>query len=172
MSYTKAIVIQYQRTVNIGVADEKIPNSGFLSDLDLNSINEIIIELNEVISNPNGALIWGQEQIMIDSGQINSKCVDQINNTILPDIPTISFLNLMIENKKFKEQYQNSINLKNIIEQAFTNIKSNPNNYKRWSNSNSDFSTTINNVFISLVLKPKDFNLSKSEYVNQLRINF
>jgi hypothetical protein len=172
MSYTKAIVIQHGRTINMEVADTEIPNSGYLSDLDLHSINQIVTDLDEVINNPNGALIWGQMQIMIDSDPINSKCVDEMNNEILPDISTISFLNLMIENKSFKEHYQNNNNLKNIIGQAFTAIKANPNNFRRWSTSNEDFSITLNEIFVSLVLAPEDFNLSETEYVNQLKTNF
>jgi hypothetical protein len=172
MSYTKAIAIQHGGTINMGVADTEILNSEYLSDFDLHSINQIVTDLDEVINNPNGALIWGQMQIMIDSDPINSKCADQMSNEILPDVLTISFLNLMMENKKFKEHYQNHTNLKDIIGQAFTTIKANPNNFKRWPTSNIVFSITLNEIFVSLVLVPEDFNLTETEYVNQLKTNF
>jgi len=172
MSYSKAIVVQYRRDINLEVADSAIPNSSYLSDFDLSSINEIIDELNEIINNPNGALIWGQEQIMIDSDPMNSKCTDEINGKNLSNVLTSSLLNLMIEIKNFKVQYQNSNNLKSIIGQAFEIIKSNPNNYKRWPTSDTDFSTTLNNIYISLVLTHDDLNLSKDEYINQLKTDF
>jgi len=78
----------------------------------------------------------------------------------------------MSEIKSFKEYYQIPANIKNIIGQAFEVIKSNPQSYKRWPNSNVDFCTTIKNIFISLVLTSHDLNLSKSEYLNQLKTNF
>ncbi|KRD06316.1 hypothetical protein ASE21_19285 [Flavobacterium sp. Root901] len=172
MSYSKAIVVQYRRNINIGVVDTTISNSHSLSDLDLGSINQIIGTLTEVISNPNGAFIWGSEQIVIDSDSINSKITDEINGVTLSNTSTISLLNLMVEIKNFKEQYQIPSNLKNIIGQAFETIKSNPHNYKRWPTSDTDFSTTIDNVYVSLVLTSDDLNLPKNEYLNQLKTNF
>lgn len=172
MSYLKGLVVDKYKSVDLGVVDTTISNSSHLSDFDLDSISKIVLDLNNVISNPNGALLWGQEQIMIDSDPINSKCEDEMNGEILPDVQTSSLLNLMIEIKNFKAQYQNPTNLRNIVGQAFTNIKSNPNNYKRFPNSDFYFATTINAIYITLVLEPEDLNLTEREYVNQLNTNF
>jgi len=173
MSYLKFISIQSKlgeyRAVYLSVTDSSIQNSGYLNDLSLNSINRNIIDLNLVINTPNGALLWGQEQISIDSDSLLSKCFDETKDKTLPDVYTQDLLNLMIEIKNFKTQYnENPTILKSIIGQAFSSIKSNPNNYQKNPNSNIRFAITIDNIYLTLVLEPGDFNMSESEYLIQL----
>jgi hypothetical protein len=176
MSYLNFISTQGKlgqfRTVSASVYDSSIQNSEYLNDFSLNSINKIIIDLNNVINSPNGALLWGHEQMSIDSNPLLSKCFDETRNKSLPDVPTQNLLNLMIQIKKFKTQYhQNSENLKNIIKQAFSSIKSNPNNYKKYPNSDIRFAITIDNIYLTLVLEPNDLNLTDDDFLSQLDID-
>lgn len=176
MSYLKFISTQSKlgqnRTITTSLSDPSIQNSEYLNDISLNSINRIIIDLNRIINTPNGALLWGQERISIDSDSILSKCFDEIENKPLPDVPTQYLLNLMTQIKNFKTHYyENPTDLKNIIGKAFSLIKSNPNNYKRYPNSNIRFAITIDDIYISLVLEPNDFNLSESDFLSQLDTN-
>lgn len=175
MSYLKSISIQNKlgnyRTVYASLTDSTIQNSGYLNDFSLNSIKKIIIDLNSLINTPNGALLWGQEQISIDSDPLLSKCFDEMQGKALPDVSTQDLLNLMTEIKNFKTQYlENPIMIKSIIAQAFSSIKSNPNNYQKHPNSNLRFAITIDGIYITLVLEPSDFNMTESEYLIQLDI--
>lgn len=161
-----------KRSVNLGVDYNEILNSEYLSDFDLDSIIDIITELTQVVNGSLDSMYWGQEQIMIGSEQVNSDCFDDMNNENLGSVSTQALLNLMIEIRDFKQFYQNPNNLKNIVGQAFNTIKSNPNNYKRFPNSDFHFIVTINDIYITLILDPEDFNLSQNEYTNQLQTIF
>lgn len=172
MAYSKGIAVQYRRGVNIGIFDDEISNSSYLSDFDLSSINELITELTELVESEDGGMIWGQEQIMIDSSPEISFCKDEMHRENLGKVPTRSLLNLMIEIQKLKTEYQNPDNLKKKIGEAFAIIKSDPDNHKRWLESNIDFMVIINDIYISLVLMPKDFELTVEEYTNQLKFAF
>lgn len=171
MSYLKGILVTKYKRVNIGVSDTTIPNSGDLSKLDLDSINKSIDDLNYILTKPTGVITWGVDQFMVDSDPEGSLCKDE-NDNELADIPNSTMLNLLTEIKNFKEQYQNSGTLKNIVGQAFNIIKSDPNNHKRFPNSDFHFATTIDNIYITLILEQNDLNLTGSEYVTQLDTNF
>ena len=80
-------------------------------------------------------------------------------------------LNLMIQIRDFKQEYQQENNLKNIIGQAFNQIKSNPQSYKKWSHL-IYYEVLVNNITVTLQLEPEDFNLSSIDYVNQINLNF
>lgn len=161
-----------KRSVNLGVDYNEILNSEYLSDFSLDSIIKIITELTQVVNGTLDSMYWGQEQIMIDSEQVNSDCFDDTNNENLGSVSTQALLNLMIEIRDFKQHYQNSNNLKNLVGQAFNAIKSDPNNYKRFPNSDFHFIVIINDIYITLILNPEDFNLSQNEYTNQLQTIF
>lgn len=135
-------------------------------------MNELVAQLSELVDSDGGGMIWGQKQIMIDSSPEISFCEDEMDREPLPDVSTRSLLNLMIEIQKMKTEYQNPDNLRKIIGQIFTIVKSDPGNYKRWSESDTDFEVTIDDIFITLVLMPEDFDLTLEEYVNQLQNTF
>lgn len=172
MAYSKGIAVQYRRDVNIGVVDDEIPNSSYLSDFNLSSVNKIVSQLKELVKSDGGGFIWGQDCIMIDSTPEISYCENDLDKKNLPDIPTISLLNLMIEIQKLKTEYQNPDKLKKIIKEAFAIVKLYPDNYRRWKESDTCFAVSIDNIYITLVLLPEDFNLTIEEYVNQLHTNF
>ena len=171
MSYKKTIIVQSRRDVDMGIIDDQLQNSGYLSNFNLRSINKIISDINDVINGLKEEIYWGQNEIMIITDKDFSTCTYE-NGEQSPDLPTSTILNLMSEIKIFKEHFQNPINLKNIIDQAFTIIKSNPNAHKRWTTSDTVFSIVIREVSISLVLSPTDLELSNNEYLNQLHTNF
>jgi hypothetical protein len=176
MSNTKIINVYsnkniINREVEIIIANQTIKNSSYLSDLNLDSINKSITDLNYIITQKNGIITWGVEQFMVDSDSERSLCKDE-NNTELADIPNNIMINLLTEIKSFKEQYQNAVNLKRIVGQGFNAIKVNSINYKRYPNSDFHFAITINDIFITLVLEPNDFNLTENIYLSQLNINF
>ena len=177
MSNTKIINIYpikntQNRDVELIIANSIIKNSSNLSDFDLDSIIKIITELTQVVNGTLDSMYWGQEQIMIDSEKVNSVCFYDTNNENLGSVSTQALLKLMIEIRDFKQHYQNSNNLKNVVGQAFNAIKSDPNNYKRFPNSDFHFIVTINDIYITLILNPEDFNLSQNEYTNQLQTIF
>lgn len=158
------------RNVILDLGYGEIKNSGFLSDFDLDSIVEIIEELTKVINGTLDGYSWGQDQIMIDSEKVSSYCFNELDNIALPDVPTQDLLNLMIEVKNFKTEYENPVVLNNIISQAFNQIKSNPQSYKKWSHL-IYYEVIINNITVALQLELEDFNLSASQFVNQLKID-
>ncbi|MBS7253507.1 hypothetical protein [Flavobacterium branchiicola] len=171
MSYLKGLVIDKYKSVDLGIDDTTISNSGYLSDLSLDSINKAITNLNYIITQTTGVITWGVDRFMVDSDPEGSLCKDE-NDIELADVPNSVMINLLLEIKNFKTQYQNTTNLKNIVGQAFTIIKSNPNAYKRFPNSDFHFATTINDVYITLILEQNDLNLTESLYINQLNTNF
>lgn len=174
MSYLKSIIVQsssLDRAVSVGVYDSNIPESGSLSELTLYNINEALNELNFIIAQTDGAVVWGVEQFQVESEPALSVCRDY-DEEVIAEVPTVSLKNLMLEVKSFKEYCQQSDNYKTILGQAFSTIKSNPSQYKRWAESDVDFGITINNVFIGLVLESSDFNLTETQFINQLNANF
>lgn len=177
MTTSKGILVlkkhpNHDREVRIDLGSNEILNSGFLSDFDLDSIIDIIAELTQVVNGTLDSMYWGQEQIMIGSEQLTSDCFDEMNNENLGSVSTQELLNLMIQIRDFKQLYQNPYNLKNLVGQAFNTIKSSPNNYKTAPHSDFYYSITISDIYISLVLESGDFNLSESDYTNQLQTNF
>ncbi len=173
----KQIIVYYKRQNNtkrnvlVGVSSSLIKNSGNLSDFSLSSVNEVILELTKVVNGTLEDFYWGQLPIMIESTQQNSECYDEINNEYLGNVKTQDLLNLMIQIRDFKQEYQQEINLKNIIGQAFNQIKSNPQSYKKWSHL-IYYEMLVNNITVTLQLEPEDFNLSSNDYVNQINLNF
>jgi hypothetical protein len=176
MSFIKIINVytnnNLNRRVDIIIGTPNLENCGHLSDFSLDSIEEIIEELTKVINGTLENFYWGQEQIMIESYQNSSMCYNEMEQKSLPNVSTIDLLNLMNQIKTFKEQYENPINLKSIVGQAFNTIKGNPNNYKKYNNSIYHFTILLEDISITLVLEPNDFNLSNIEYINQLQTNF
>lgn len=173
----KQIIVYYKRQNNtkrnvlVGVSSSLIKNSGNLSDFSLSSVNEVILELTKVVNGTLEDFYWGQLPIMIESTQQNSECYDEINNEYLGNVKTQDLLNLMIQIRDFKQEYQQEINLKNIIGQAFNQIKSNPQSYKKRSHL-IYYEMLVNNITVTLQLEPEDFNLSSNDYVNQINLNF
>jgi hypothetical protein len=175
MAYYKGIVVTIRHGVNprraiLNLGDSDIPNSVFLSYLNLNEVQSRIDELTEVIANPNGGLYWGQPQITISSDPEMSDCFNEMDQVPLPSVPTQDLLNLMVEIKNFKQVYEDPDHLNDIVGQAFTAIKSNPNSHKKYPNSDDFFQAIINGMEIILTLAPGDFNLTESEYVSQLKV--
>jgi hypothetical protein len=174
MSYLKSIIVQssfLDRAVSVGVHDSNIPESGNLSELTLPYIDEAISKLNFILGRPTGTVRWGVEQFTVESDSSISGCEDLDGNEIA-EVSTLSLKNLMLEVKSLKEYCHQADNYKTIIAQAFSAIKINPSQYKRWSESDVDFGITINNVFVSLVLESSDFTLTETAFINQLNVNF
>lgn len=172
MSYTKSIIVQglrIDRSVSTEVSLSNIPDTGYLSSLDINTIESIISDLNWIITQSTGVITWGVENFMVDSDSQGSLCRD-LDDVEIADIPTNTIRDLMIEVKNFKQQYQNTINLKNIIVQAFDSIKSNRNQYKRWTSSNLHYMININGINVFMTLESNDFNLSSNQYADQIHL--
>ena len=94
---------------------------------------------------------------------------DKVEKT---QVSTISLRNFLIELKNFKEQCQSGDYYKTIIGEAFTAVKADPSQYKRWATSDLDYLITLNNITINLVLEANDFNLSTGQYIAQLERYF
>lgn len=178
MSYLKGIAVgkkrpDNKRSIYIGVDDTSIPDGHHLSELDIDSVIEIIADLNNLINsnNPSDYLDWGVDLFLVSSYPTISTCVNDLQGVDLGSFPTTSLLNLMIQIKQFKETYQIVSNLNAIVGDAFTSIKNNPQNYIRYEDTNF-YWIDINDVKITLTLLPDDFNLSETQYVSQLEPNF
>ena len=168
MAYIKFIAIHHY-DVSVGVVDTEISNSTYLSEFDIDSYEELICALKEVINNENEGMLWGQDKIMIDSRPEISYCFNEIEQEKLPDVFTQDLLNLILQIRGFKELYSNPENLKKIVGQAFTMIKSNTAAYKLFTNSTAHFRITIDGVQITLTLLPEAFDLTESEYTEKIK---
>lgn len=173
----KSIIIlnlsSFKRAVLIGGGLIDHSATGHLSDLDLDSIIKIIDKLTLLVNstNPNDYYYWGVDLCMIMSTKSISECRDEMNDEDYNDIPTQTLLDLMIELRNHKQQYQNINNLNTIIGQAFTQIKNNPLGTKKWAHG-TYYEVEINGVFVSLNLSDDDLNLDVNVYVSQLDTSF
>ncbi|WP_026715316.1 hypothetical protein [Flavobacterium daejeonense] len=175
MSYPKFIAVrrktQTYRYVEVGVYDSSIPESGNLSELTLYYIDDAINQLNFILTQPDDAVLWGVEQFHVESEPIMSVCLD-FNEEVIAEVSTVDLKNLMLEVKNFKEYCQQSDNYKTIIGQAFSAIKSNPSQYRRWPESDLHYITNINDVSVSIAIEPSDLDLTTEAFINQLNIIF
>ncbi|WPO81237.1 hypothetical protein SD427_10735 [Chryseobacterium sp. JJR-5R] len=123
--------------------------------------------MNAVIAGQSDYLDWGTDSLYVSSETALSQYVryDKVEKN---QVSTLSLRNFLIELKNFKEQCQAGDYYKTIIGQAFTAVKANPSQYKRWPTSDLDYLITLNNITIALVLEANDFSLSTGQYLAQL----
>ncbi len=169
--YLLATAYRTNRDVTAGVSASEMEQASDLSDMSLSEITEVLTELNAVISGQSDYLDWGTDLLYVSSEAALSWYVryDKVEKT---QVSTISLRNFLTELKNFKEQCQAGDYYKTIIGQAFTAVKANPSQYKRWATSDLDYLITLNNITIMLVLEANDFNLSTGQYVAQLKRYF
>lgn len=169
--YLSSSNFKFHRSVRVSVHSFGLEDAVELSDINLDYIPEIITELNEVIAGQLSDLSWGTQFFCVSS-EGNMSWYGDYEKVERYQASTISFRDYLIELKNFKEQCATVDYYKSIIGQAFTAIKANPTQYKRWPTSNIDYLITLNNITFSLVLQPDDFNLTESQYVAQLKRDF
>lgn len=159
------------RWVTVGVGTPEMEQASDLSDMGLSEITNTLTELNAVIAGQLDYLDWGTDLFYVCS-EANISNYGRYDKTERPQVPTIGLRNFLIELKKFKEQCQARDYYKVIIGEAFTAVKANPSQYKRWATSDLDYLITLNNITITLVLEPDDFDLSVDQYITQLTRSF
>lgn len=161
------------RDLSIGGGLSTYPQTGHLSDLDLDSIIKIIDKLTLLVNstNPNDYYYWGVDLCMIMSTKSISECRDEMNDEDYNDIPTQTLLDFMIELRNHKQQYQNVSNLNNIVGQAFSQIKNNPTGTRKWTHG-TYFEVEINGIIVSLNLNDEDLSLDVKDYLSDLNTNF
>jgi hypothetical protein len=174
----KSIVVlkkytNHQREVRLSFVNSLMPESGHLSDLELDSINVIIDKLALLVNsnNPSDYYEWGVDLYSVLSLKTVSHCRDDVMNEEYDDIPTQTLLDFMIELRNHKQQYQNISNLNSIVGQAFTQIKNNPSGTKKWAHG-TYYELEISGIIVSLNLSEEDLNLNVSTYLNQIDANF
>jgi hypothetical protein len=159
------------RAVMIGVSTSDLDQASALSDMSLSHITETLGELNTVIAGQLDYLDWGTELFYVSSNATISRYGD-FDKVERYEVPTSGLRDFLIELKKFKEQCRAGDYYETIIGQAFTAINANPLQYKRWPTSDIYYLITLNNITVTLVLEPNDFNLTESQYVAQLKSEF
>ncbi len=175
---TKKILVlskhaNHNREIRFFVFDSANLESSDLSELKIDAITDIINNLKLLCnsSSSNAYYEWGVDLYSVFSTPDISSCTNEIEGTTLPDVLTSSLLALMIEIKKFKQQYQDIVNLQNILSQAFTLIKANPSQY-RSAPDGYYYQAYIDEVLVSLNLNSDDLNLTVEVFFNQLETNF
>ena len=169
--YLSATAYRTNRGVGAAVGTSEMEQATYLSDMGLNEITDTLTELNAVIAGQLDYLDWGTDLFYVSSEATVSN-YGRYDKAERPEVPTIGLRNFLIELKSFKEQCQTGDHYKTIIGQAFTAIKANPSQYKRWATSDLHYLITLNNITITLALKPDDFDLSIGQYVTQLKRYF
>jgi len=159
------------RAVMIGVSTSDLNQASALSDMNLSHITETLGELNAVIAGQLDYLNWGTDLFYVSSDTTISRYGD-FDKVERYEVSTLGLRDFLIELKNFKEQCYAGDYYKTIIGQAFTAIKANPLQYKRWPTSDIYYLITLNNITFTLVLEPNDFNLTESQYVAQLKSEF
>lgn len=169
--YLSATTYKSNRGVTAAVGTSEMEQATYLSDMNLGEITETLTDLNAVIAGQLDYLDWGTDLLYVSSEATVSKygLYDKVERT---QVSTLSLRNFLIELKNFKEQCQAGDYYKTIIGQAFTAVKANPSQYKRWPTSDLHYLITLNNITITLVLKANDFNLSVGQYIAQLKRYF
>ncbi|SHF45485.1 hypothetical protein SAMN05443633_104280 [Chryseobacterium arachidis] len=169
--YLSATAYIKNRWVMVGVGTPEMEQASDLSDMGLSEITNTLAELNAVIEGQLDYLDWGTDLFYVSSEATVSN-YGRYDKAERPQVPTIGLRNFLIELKKFKEQCLTKDYYKVIIGQAFTAIKANPLQYKRWTTSDLYYLITLNNITITLVLEPDDFDLSVGQYITQLARSF
>ncbi|UUC45970.1 hypothetical protein [Flavobacterium cerinum] len=174
MNLIKSIVVlkkypNLKREVRIGLTNESYPETGELSDLDLDDIAEIISELDALVAknDPESYLEWGVDLFSVCSYPDISKCSDVIHDLDYPDCNTAHLLAFMRQLLAFKEQYTQPDTLKNILKPAFQQIKKDPSGFKKWE-IGTYYETIVDTIRINLNLSEDDFQLTADEYIDQL----
>jgi len=159
----------HNREVNLIVTDLSMPGSGSLSELELDSVNEIVSELTTLISSndPGSYYEWGVDLFSVLSGPVTSSCRNEAEGTELPDVSTRSLLDLMKELQHFKEQYRNMATLQAVAEQAFAQIKTSPSGYRKWPDA-SYYEISVGDITVSLNLSDDDLKLTIAGFLDQL----
>lgn len=174
MSYNHYLLVtayKSNRGVSVAVGTSEMEQTTYLSDMNLREITDTLTELNAVIAGQLDYLTWGTDLLYVSSEAALSQYVryDKVKKT---QVSTLSLRNFLIELKSFKEQCQAGDYYKTIIGQAFTAVKADHSQYKRWATHDLHYLITLNNITITLVLEANDFNLSVGQYITQLKKDF
>lgn len=158
-----------KREVRLRLYDAAYANSSDLSELDLDSISELIEELETLANqnNPENYIEWGVDLFSVLSYPQVSKCRNSIEDIDFEDVSTLYLLHFLNELETFKKKYSKSNILNNSIENAFQIIKNNPSDFKKWEDGYY-YEIEIGDVIINLNLSKEDFNYSIQEYLNQI----
>lgn len=174
MSLIKGIVVfkkypDLKREVRLSIFDTTDTDRGNLSELELDSLSEIIEELETLISqnNPDNYLEWGVDLFSVLSYSQISKCRNDIEGIDLKDMSTFSLLLFLRELETFKKKYSDLTFLRNSIGKAFETIKNSPSAFKKWEDG-FYYETQIDDVLVNLNLSEEDFDYSVAEYLDQV----
>ncbi|MEO4004168.1 MULTISPECIES: hypothetical protein [unclassified Flavobacterium] len=175
MNTIKSIVVgkkypNLKRDITFGITPESYSEIGYLSELDLDVITDIISELDALITknDPNDYVEWGVDLFSVLSFPERSKCTDMIHGVDLTDISTSYLITYMRQLESFKEQYSDATALNSILERAFQQVKNDPPAFKKWEDA-PYYEIPIDSVLISLNLSETDLQLSNTEYIDQIQ---
>ncbi|MEZ0006861.1 cysteinyl-tRNA synthetase [Flavobacterium sp. 28YEA47A] len=158
-----------KREVRLRLYDANYSNSGDLSELELDSISEIIEELETLVNqnNPKNYVEWGVDLFSVLSYPQVSKCKNSIEDINFEDVSTLSLLHFLKELELFKKKCSESEILKDSVGKAFQIIKNNPSDFKKWEDGYY-YEIQIDDVVINLNLSKEDFDYSIQEYLDQI----
>lgn len=158
-----------KREVRLRLYDATYTSSGDLSELELDSISELIEELETLVNQNNSEnyVEWGVDLFSVLSYSQVSICRNNIEDINFEDISTLSLLHFLKELETFKRKYSKSDILEDSIGKAFQIIKNNPSDFKKWEDGYY-YEIQIDDVIINLNLSKEDFDYSIQEYLNQI----
>jgi hypothetical protein len=146
--------------------------SAGINPCDYNYLIEVIEELRDLIGKKSGESIWGGgERTLFYSYPNISTVTDNFGWSDEFQIPTSLLLELILAKKELAESF-NFNSIKEIITNAFIQIKQNPTNYLA-DNYHSLYTITNYDleVDISLILLKEDFEITESVFFNSLEFN-
>ena len=168
------VVLKYYsghgREVNLNLINPLYPQMGKLSDLDLDSLIDIIrqLELLTGSDSANDCFEWGVDLFSVTSFKQVSICYNETEGINLPNVPTDILLTFMNDLKNFKQAYQDIGKLKTIVGKAFSKVIGKPSEFKVGRSTYYD--TNLDGINVSMNLSEPDLQLSVSTYTSQLNI--
>ncbi len=113
MNTIKSIVVgkkypNLKRDITFGITPESYSEIGYLSELDLDVITDIISELDALITknDPDDYVEWGVDLFSVLSFPERSKCTDMIHGVDLTDISTSYLITYMRQLQTLKNSIQ------------------------------------------------------------------
>lgn len=157
----------HNREVRFYVGGDFYPEATVLSELDSDSVLKVIDHLTALVgsNNPDSYYEWGVDQFSVVSRAVTSSCRNDSEGTALPEVPTAFLLELMVEIRDFKQEYEDTVVLQDILHRAFAGIKADPLQYRT---DTGYYDIQIEGVAISLQLSDSDFELMEGAFLNQL----
>lgn len=146
--------------------------SAGINSCDYNYLIEVIEELKDLISKKSGEFIWGGgERTLFYSYPNITTVTDDFGWSDEFQIPTSLLLELILAKKELAESFNFNF-IKEIITNAFIQIKQNPNNFLAVNNFNLYIITNYDlEVDILLILIKEDFEITESCFFNSLKFN-